>query len=204
MPRKIDISGHRFGRLTALRPLPSVGRCTVWLCQCDCGKSSEVLTFALRGGSTKSCGCLQYEISLATLAKARTTHGESDAPEYSVWCGIKRRCENPHERSFQNYGARGVRVLFGSFESFLAHVGRRPSAQHSIDRIDPNGHYEHGNVRWALPSTQARNRRSALLVTIDGRQRPLKDWCEDLGQGYHKVWLRIRRYGWTPEAALGL
>lgn len=76
---------------------------------------------------------------------------------------MRRRCDSPKLEQYPNYGGRGIRVCerWMSFENFFADVGRRPSLKHSLDRIDVNGNYEPGNVRWATARDQANNRRNA-------------------------------------------
>jgi hypothetical protein len=73
------------------------------------------------------------------------------------------RCEEgPRHKDWRLYGGRGIRVCAcwrGSYTAFLADMGRRPSARHSIDRVDVNGNYEPGNCRWATPSQQRQNQR---------------------------------------------
>ena len=89
------------------------------------------------------------------------------------------RCYNPNVERFPDYGGRGITVCDewrgdGGFERWLAYVGERPSAEHSIDRIDTNGHYEPGNVRWALPLQQAMTRRRTATVMLDGVEMSLR------------------------------
>lgn len=82
--------------------------------------------------------------------------------EYGIWAGIIKRCENRNNHAYPRYGGRGIGICAEwrhDFPAFLAHVGPRPSPVHSVDRINNDGNYEPGNVRWATPTDQARNRR---------------------------------------------
>lgn len=199
-----DITGQRYGRLTVVAKGASRSGQTSWDCACDCGASVNVLKHSLVAGVTKSCGCFMRERSRERVIALSTTHGSCHTPEYAVWCGMKRRCENHNQRSFKDYGARGIRVVFTSFEDFLSEVGPRPSPEHTIGRIDNDLGYQPGNVRWETTAEQARNKQNTLRVTVRGVSRPLKDHCEAEGVSYQKAWQRIRKYGWAPERALGV
>jgi hypothetical protein len=102
------------------------------------------------------------EVSGALQMKFRTIHGMKHTPEYSAWCAMKRRCYNPRNNQYHNYGARGVKVCdrwMSSFPSFLEDMGERPGPSFSLDRIDNNGNYEKENCRWANDTVQSHNTR---------------------------------------------
>lgn len=90
-------------------------------------------------------------------------HGEQrfgiTTPEYSAYQNAKARCCTPSSSSYMNYGARGIEFRFLSFPEFLGVLGRRPTRVHTLDRINNDGHYEKGNVRWSTRVEQSRNRR---------------------------------------------
>lgn len=137
-----------------------------------------------------------------------TRHGEAIAGnpslEYVTWTAIKRRCLNPRASDYPNYGGRGITICDAwrdSFEAFLANVGRRPSSQHSIDRIDNNGNYEPGNVRWATRREQANNMRTNRRLTFDGVTRTATEWARIVGMEPYLVHRRLSD-GWSIERAL--
>jgi len=169
--------GDRFGRLVAVHRARKLKHDRIhWLMQCDCGVSKEISSRNLvpskgRPG-TQSCGCLQKEAMRAQKGVPKT-HGGTDSPEYVPWQQMKNRCLNQNSPSWARYGGRGIEVCpewLDSFEQFWEDVGRRPSPQHSLDRIDPDGHYEPGNVRWATPKEQRNNRSEAPLFSEESFQ----------------------------------
>lgn len=170
MARFIDLTGRRFGRLVIkgqahTKRHPGGETSLYWNCQCDCGQTAAVSGRALRGKLTLSCGCFNQEQRI----DRHTTHGLADSPEYRAWQHLIGRCTNPNDSAYANYGGRGIAVCeewLQSFEAFYAHVGARPTANHSIDRYpDNDGNYEPGNVRWATRSQQMNNRRPFKLLT---------------------------------------
>lgn len=154
MSKVVDITNQRFGRLVAVKPSDSDAKGKKrWLCQCDCGHSTVTTGDRLRQGITRSCGCRRNH---------RHGHAGSDRHElYTCWNNMIQRCTNPSHPGYKFYGGRGITVCerWHDFPFFLADVGERPGRDLSIDRIDNDGNYEPGNVRWADRKTQTMNRR---------------------------------------------
>lgn len=89
--------------------------------------------------------------------------GHTMTPEYRLWLWMKQRCNRPKTSCYPRYGGRGIKVCerwLGrqGFSNFLADMGHRPSKEYSLDRIDNDGNYEPGNVRWATRIEQRHNR----------------------------------------------
>lgn len=106
MPKPIDISGQTFGRLTAIRRVPTDNYRTKWLCRCKCGVEKEIRLSHLRSGRSRSCGCLNNE-----MAKERNSkHGLRKHPLYGVWKNMKNRCYYKKHDRYPRYGGRGIKV----------------------------------------------------------------------------------------------
>lgn len=131
------------------------------------------------------------------------SHNESNKTiEYRSWSNMKTRCYNKNSDKYKWYGARGIKVCdhwVHSYENFLADMGRAPSTQHSIERIDNNGNYEPSNCRWATRIEQANNKRSSVFINYRGENRTIPQWCKYLKLPLHTIFTRIRVYKWTPE-----
>ena len=190
--------GQRFSRLVVVKQVDTGKRGRWYECRCDCGGTTVAITAKLRNGHKQSCGCLKDENWLGT------THGMHGTPEHTVWEGIKRRCLMPNEPGFEHYGGRGIKMDVrwqNDFAAFLTDVGHRPSSQHTIERLDVNGHYERDNVSWATMQVQARNKRNNRHITIGGRTMILVEWCEAYGISPKNVVAR-ERIGWCIERAI--
>ncbi len=196
-----DISGRRFGRLSVTRQA-GVGKFgkRLWLCLCDCGKQTTIATGALTTGNTTSCGCWKLEVT----GDAHRTHGQSRTAEYRIWCLMRSRCGDETNEDYPGYGGRGIKVCSewqGSYERFIADVGKRPRPGMSINRIDNDGNYEPGNVCWSTQKEQCRNKRSNHMLTHNGETMCLSAWAERGGIDQRLLWKRIKR-GWSLARAL--
>ena len=197
-----DIEGRRFGTITVGRYCGTHKQQSLWECICDCGRRYVSVARTLTRPWTKSCGCLKTR----NLGKGRFLHGMKHSTEYEIWCGIKKRCFNPKCDSYPHYGGRGISMhpeWVESFLDFYLYVGDRPSKNHSLDRIDNNGHYEPGNVRWATRIEQANNSRKCRMITAYGITRSASQWSRETGVNVQTIVNRLN-HGWTEDRAVSV
>src|SRR5688572_1102970 len=129
-------------------------------------------------------------------------HGKTDHPLYSIWTGMKYRCQNPKARKYVIYGGRGIKVCerWNDFANFLADMGERPAGM-TIERIDNDGDYEPSNCRWATQKEQERNKSTNVKFLFQGKERCVAEIAELTGVPRYYIYARLRR-GWPVERAL--
>lgn len=213
MGKIIDLTGVRFGSLTAEKVTRVSGEKPVWLCACDCGGSATATNSELNRGRKKGCPVCTKNNARAGLgvkgsACVNYKHGGAsrgeNTKEYKTWASMRRRCELPSQRSYKHYGGRGITVCpewTHDFEAFVRCVGMAPSEKHTLDRIDPNGNYEPGNVRWATMAEQSVNRTNNDYIEYRGERLALSQWADRFGIKYQTLWARIHVYKWPVETA---
>ena len=132
------------------------------------------------------------------------SHGMTRTPEYHAWEGIKQRCFNPNHQYYSHYGGRGITICDrwkNSSENFLADMGSKPTAKHSIDRIDNDGDYCPGNCRWATKAEQENNKRNNRLITIGCVTLNIAQWAKEMGFKRTVIWNRLNS-GWSEYRAV--
>lgn len=198
----IDLSGQRFGKLTAIQCVGRTeARQAIWRCKCDCGNEKDVRASCLRNGDARSCGCLQRMVS----KEVNTKHGEAHSRLHHIWSSMKGRCHNPKSHAFEHYGARGIIVCdewqeYTNFRDWAIANGYTEGL--SLDRIDNDKGYSPDNCRWTTMKEQSNNRRSNHVITFEGETHTLEEWAKIKGLKYGTLSSRINRYHWSIEKAL--
>lgn len=173
IPKYERLEGQRFGRLVVSELLNGKKTAT-WKCLCDCGNTTTATTSRLKFGRTQSCGCLSRDTS--------STHRMAHSRPYSIWQGMKTRCDNPKAINYHSYGGRGIGYdpRWSAFESFWADMEEGYSDGLTLDRRDNSLGYCKENCRWIKPSEQNLNMRSNVILTARGQSKTIKEWADEL------------------------
>lgn len=189
MGKFLDIKNKRFGRLVALERDKTSKR-TKWLCKCDCGNEKLIQLTHLQSGATTSCGCYQKEIA----NKSNSKHNKTHTSLHNRWKSMRQRCLNPNNKSYKNYGARGISICeewsdFNNFYNWALNSGYEENLE--LDRIDNNKGYTPQNCHWVTSLENNHNRRNTSL--IDGI--PLKDFSKKYNMelsSVHYIYHRLK------------
>ena len=189
-----DISGMKFGKLTAIKTVGKNSKGEYqWECICDCGNRRTVNVSDLLRGRSTSCGC------------SRQKHGKSKNVLFHIWQSMKQRCGNANSPKYKNYGGRGISVCgewadsFDAFYQWAIHSGYEKGLQ--IDRADNEKGYSPDNCRWVTALQNENNRRNNHLLTCDGETHTLAEWSRITGMPSTTIVTRLYR-GKTIEEAL--
>ena len=193
-----DLTGQKFGRLTAIGVQDTNTRKTYWVCKCDCGNVKVARSDSLQSGAIQSCGCMKKEQDRINL-EANHKHKMSHTRPYEIWLGMKKRCYNQNDARYDMYGGRGITVCdewlhdFSAFYSWAISHGY--SDELTIDRIDNDKGYSPENCRWADAKTQCRNRSTNIRIKIGNASKTLMEWCEIFELDYSTIHARYERNG---------
>lgn len=195
-----DYTGQQFGRWTVLK---RSAKPKFWICRCECGNVKAANIDNLKRGKSISCGCYRAELG----RKHFETHGKSKTKLYYVWCGIRRRCNNPSVNGYERYGGRGITVCeewAESFEAFMAWAtanGYKEGLE--IDRINNDGNYCPENCRWVTRYENMQNTRLNKHIEYNGKVYTINQLAEISGIEAWLIGERLRR-GWSVEEAITL
>lgn len=197
MSKKIDLIGQKFSNLIVVKEYgKGVSGGYKWVCICECGNTTIVSSDNLRRNHTQSCGCLQSKRIKEVCLKHGQTGKYKITPEYRAWTHMKTRCYNKKCDMYNAYGGRGITVCerwLNNFEIFFEDMGKRPSKNHSLDRIDVNGNYEPNNCRWANVEQQVRNKTNNNWIEFEGNKMIINDWAKVLNTTDKVIRNRIKR-----------
>lgn len=198
-----DLTGQKFGRLTALHRSANKGRRTQWKWRCDCGNLLIADPSKVKAGHTASCGCLWTD----RCVKHRHGHNANgeQSRTYKAWVNMRSRVNPDIAQYWENYAARGISVCErwqSDFSAFLADMGECPAGK-SLDRINNDGNYEPTNCRWASPSEQSANTRRTKLVIFGGQKMCIAEACRLAGVKPSIIHHRLNK-GMTFHEAINL
>lgn len=209
----MPMTGKVFGNLTVgelIQDDPRPGR--FFLCQCVCGNQIAVETGRLNEGSATSCGCGRKPIAEKNSRRV-FWHGECSSqfqsktsttkasPEYLAHQSMKARCYRTTHHAYHLYGGRAINPVTvcdrwldkaNGFANFLEDMGRRPSPDYSLDRIDGSKGYNPENCRWATWFEQANNRNFCVYLILDGQKNTISEWARIIGRNPQTIKKRIQ------------
>ena len=203
MAKMKDLTGKRFGTLTAIMPTnqrSKNGR-VLWLCKCDCNEERIVPSDNLLHGFVKSCrSCAVKHVREANKLRPKKPKypGKwlSNERLYRIWKNMINRCYYPRCIGYKYYGGKGVIVCsewknsFPSFKKWAQDNGYKESL--TIDRIDGNGNYTPENCRWITPREQTYNMSNNIYIVFQNKKIALSRLIFDFGLNRQQVYDYLR------------
>lgn len=166
------------------------GKTLKYVLRCDCGNPLSATPTDIGHGKVKSCGCYKSD-----MASARKTHGLSKRPEYFASFNAFSRCRNKKSKYYKWYGKRGIKVNFRTVEQMTKWLIKnlpKPNGKFCLDRIDNDGHYQIGNLKWSTHHESALNKRGTRKITINGAEKHLCEWEKESGVCAMTIHCRIK------------
>lgn len=194
MPKKIDLTGRIYGRLTVLQ---RGAKPAYWLCRCACGVEKEYFSPNLNHGKSQSCGCIRAE------KNNHITHEGTGTLTYKRWLSMRARCLKKSAVNYSQYGGAGITICqqWDDFSVFLADMGECPEESMTLDRIKNELGYSKENCRWATRIQQQRNTTNNRILTLNNESMCVAEWAEVLEINSRTIMSRLNK-GWTEAEAL--
>lgn len=192
---KSNLQSKIFNRLTVIKENGKNKHGKIlWLCICECGKKVSSVGSDLISEHTKSCGCLNIDLSRSRATK----HGMALTSEYTIWHLMKGRCLNKKNKDYIHYGGRGIKICerWKDFNNFYIDMGKRPNGL-TLERVDNNKGYLKENCRWATRKEQGNNQRTNRMITFNGEIRTLSQWSDILKIPYSRLSSRLNKLAWS-------
>ena len=195
MSKKIDLTGDRFGRLKVIREYGRKRKEVTWLCQCDCGNQIVVNGYALRRGTTKSCGCYMRD----QVKKSNKKHGLYDSRIHTIYYNMRNRCYNPNYYLFAHYGGKGITICDkwlgenGLINFYNWSISHGYADNLSIDRKDNSVGYSPTNCRWVSMREQQNNRTNNRILTYNNESHTMAEWARLLNVTYGALQQHVKK-----------
>lgn len=188
MPKFIDLTGNKYGRLMVIQRARLKSRRTMWECKCECGNTVVVSADHLKNGHTKSCGCYRRDVS--------AKHNMCEHELYPTWNNMMQRCNNPKHIAYERYGGAGIKVCdewkdITAFINWANESGYDRSL--TLDRIDNAKGYSPENCKWSTKSEQAINRRTSKMYEYKNEIMTLNQWSRKLKIPQSTLWYRASK-----------
>ena len=174
----------------------TIKRCATF--QCECGKEFDCIILAIKNGNTRSCGCLGIKHA-RKMGTSNTVHGHRQHRLYKTWTGMLRRCNDPNDFGYYNYGGRGINVCdrWKDINNFLLDMYSTYKEGLELDRINVNGNYELNNCRWITRKQNMNNTRRSRYIKYNDISKTVSEWSDELNIPYKRLLARLNN--WSVE-----